>query len=241
MKQRLLQWMKKIDALTLRERAIMFVMAALGLAMGINFLLIDPQFKQQKALAQQIAQDRAKVAEMQSLIQLKLRTQTLDPDANNKAHLQKLQQDYRKTQGDLDAMRKGLVPPDKMNALLEDILKRNGKLRLVALKTLPVGTLGEGEAGTTSSAAASSAASAVTGVTPAAIKPATIENAIFRHSVEITVEGAYLDMIAYLTALENLPRQVFWSKANLNVDAYPKATLTLTLFTLSLDEKWLNL
>ena len=33
----------------------------------------------------------------------------------------------------------------------------------------------------------------------------------------------------------------FVGNAELTVDAYPKATLTLTLFTLSLDKKWLNL
>jgi MSHA biogenesis protein MshJ len=45
----------------------------------------------------------------------------------------------------------------------------------------------------------------------------------------------------YLEQLEAMPWQLLWANAKLNVDEYPKSTLTLRLFTLSLDKKWLNL
>jgi MSHA biogenesis protein MshJ len=66
-------------------------------------------------------------------------------------------------------------------------------------------------------------------------------NTVYRHDVEIVVQGGYLDIMKYLAQLEAMPWHLFWSKAKLSVDEYPKTTLTLTLFTLSLDKKWLNL
>jgi MSHA biogenesis protein MshJ len=55
------------------------------------------------------------------------------------------------------------------------------------------------------------------------------------------VRGSYLDMVDYMTALESLPTQLFWGKAQLEVEDYPSVRLTLTLYTLSLDEKWMKL
>ncbi len=64
---------------------------------------------------------------------------------------------------------------------------------------------------------------------------------LFRHGVEITLTGSYLDMIAYMEALEALPTQLFWGKAEFEVENYPNARLTLTLYTLSMDKKWMTL
>ncbi len=38
-----------------------------------------------------------------------------------------------------------------------------------------------------------------------------------------------------------MPTQLFWGKAKLEVEEYPNARLTLTLYTLSLDQKWMTL
>ncbi|MFS2021662.1 hypothetical protein ACEN88_34490, partial [Massilia sp. CT11-108] len=64
---------------------------------------------------------------------------------------------------------------------------------------------------------------------------------LYRHGVELTVRGSYLDMVDYMQALETLPTQLFWGKAQLDAEAYPNVRLTLTLYTLSLDPKWMKL
>jgi MSHA biogenesis protein MshJ len=64
---------------------------------------------------------------------------------------------------------------------------------------------------------------------------------IYRHGVEMTVEGNYLDMVAYMTMLEAMPTQLFWGQASLDARDYPKARLRLVLFTLSLDQRWMKL
>jgi MSHA biogenesis protein MshJ len=132
-------------------------------------------------------------------------------------------------------MQKGLVPPERIAPLLESILRANGRLKLVSLKTLPVTTLND--------AAAQPAAPTATAVPAGAATPPVVKSPdlLYRHGVELTVRGSYLDMVDYMHALETLPTQLFWGKAQLDAEAYPNVRLTLTLYTLSLDSKWMKL
>ncbi|MGZ3237428.1 MAG: MSHA biogenesis protein MshJ, partial [Burkholderiaceae bacterium] len=156
-------------------------------------------------------------------------------DAADRARLNNLKQQYLATQNGLLDMQKGLIAPDKMAGVLEDILRRHGRLQLMSLKTLPVTSLNDAAVGDEKIGAAASGA----------IKDKAIlvsdEGTIYKHGVEITVQGGYLDMLNYMNELESMPWQVFWGKAKLNAEEYQQATLVLTLYTLSLDKKWLKL
>ena len=125
-----------------------------------------------------------------------------------------------------------------MTSLLEDILKRNGALRLISLNTLPVSTLNNPNL-TPTDEKISLEKPSVTGAQ--AVRGIENGSGIYKHGVEIVIQGRYLDMMHYMSALEAMPWQLFWGKATMQIDTYPDATLSLTLFTLSLDEKWLNL
>jgi MSHA biogenesis protein MshJ len=58
--------------------------------------------------------------------------------------------------------------------------------------------------------------------------------------VEITVAGSYADLTLYLDALEKLSWQMYWGKAEMRVEEYPRVTLTITLYTLSMEKTWLS-
>jgi len=62
---------------------------------------------------------------------------------------------------------------------------------------------------------------------------------VFRHGVELTLKGTYLELFEYLSALENLPTQLYWGKAELEVVNHPSARLKLVVYTVSLDSAWL--
>ena len=83
---------------------------------------------------------------------------------------------------------------------------------------------------------------------PAARKSAEPERAdasdqvrgIYRHGIEIRVQGSYLELLQYLVELEKLPMQVFWSDVTIETKDYPVSELKLTLFTVSFDKVWLT-
>jgi len=225
----------RIDAMTLRERVMIFAAIAAVFLTVVWQGVINPQFNKQKLLSEGLKQDQEKMTLTQAQMQEKVKLQTVDPDGFNREKLKKLQDQSAQMQRALQDMQKGLVAPERMSQLLEIILKRNGKLRLVSLKTLPVASLNDMVADATD--AAKTAAAPV----PAKSETPGITGAIYKHGVEITLQGSYLDMTNYMKELEAMPWQIFWGKAKLDATEYTKTTLTLTLFTLSLDKKWLNI
>ena len=230
----------KIDAMTLRERTMAFGIAALVLITLINTVMLDPLLTQQKQYSQQVRLDQQQIAAIQAEIQLRVASHDLDPDAPSRARLQALKQQSAKLHDDLMGMQKGLVSPDKMASLLEDLLRKNGRLHLTSLKTLPVSLLNETSEQETPVASGKKPAVAASAQKDKQDGGQPVDT-IYRHGVEIVVQGSYPDMMNYLAELESMPWQLFWAKAKLNVDAYPKSSLTLTLFTLSLDKKWLHI
>jgi len=123
------------------------------------------------------------------------------------------------------------VPPDRMASMLEDILKRNRRLQLVKMTTIPAVEL----LGRESAQAQAQPQSAEAGM-----KDAGSQN-IFKHGVELTLRGSYFDMLDYLAQIEALPWQMYWGQLKLDARDYSRPELKLTLYTLSLDKTWLTI
>ena len=236
MKHNLQPFILKIDAMSLRERIMIFVGAALTLILLFNSLLFNPQFDRQKLMSLQIQTNQSKIAVLQTAIQERVRSRAFDPDVINSDRLKSLQKQSQQLHSKLLGLNSVLVKPENMTSLLEDILKRNGALRLISLNTLPVSTLNNPNP---NEEKISSEKPPITGAKTVPV--ISIGSGIYKHGVEIVIQGKYLDMMHYMSALEAMPWQLFWGKATMQIDTYPDATLSLTLFTLSLDEKWLNL
>ena len=249
MKQQLQQqWLKlstKLDAMTLRERAMIFVAATAAILFLIYTMAVEPMLARQKLLLAQIKQQQNQIAGIDMEITAKAQGFNLDPDAQERARLQAARDEIDRISAGLLAVQKGLVAPERIAPLLENLLGGHGKLRLMAMKTLPVTGMNESFAASAPSVAGGAspvAAPAQPNQPPqpaaAAQKPREL---LYRHGVEIVLQGSYLDMISYMAALEALPVQLFWGKASLDAQQYPNSRLTLTLYTLSLDQKWMKL
>jgi MSHA biogenesis protein MshJ len=104
-----------------------------------------------------------------------------------------------------------LVSPADMLPLLEQLLARHSGLQLRRLQSLGRTTLDQG--------------------TPT----------LYRHGVELTVEGRYTDLLAYLKTLEASPQRLLWGSLQLQVRQHPQVLLTLRLHTLSTDAHWVEL
>lgn len=235
MKARLLQLLARVDALSLRERGMVFAAAVAVIAFGAHALVLAPMFAEQAALRTRIAQQFEAANATDNEIAAKVQAFQVDPDAPARARLNGIQQELGQLGQQLLAIEHGLVPPERIAPLLESILRANGKLKLVSMRTLPVEPL-SGPPGSDAVATPTPTSPADTAI---AATPAT--PLLYRHGVEVTVRGNYLDMVDYMSALETLPTRMFWGRAQLDVEEYPAARLTLTLHTLSLDRQWMKL
>jgi MSHA biogenesis protein MshJ len=224
----------RIDRATLRQRIGLFLAGATVVLYVLYMLAFDPLLREQARLRAQVAQQRVAVAGVDAQITTLVDAFARDPDTASRQRLATARAETRRLGDSLASMQKGLVAPEQMAPLLQTILRANGRLQLVALATLPVTAVGGPPPPAVPPAAAAAAAAA------AAPAPA-VTGLLYRHGVQVTVRGSYADMIDYMAALERLPTQLFWGQAQLVVEDYPRAQVTLTLYTLSLDRKWMKL
>ncbi|KGF82005.1 hypothetical protein IA69_08695 [Massilia sp. JS1662] len=248
MKRRWLQFTARVEALQPRERIMAFGAAVVVLVFLTNALVFSPLSRKEAALRSTLQQQTITIGGIAADIEGKARAYGNDPNEALRKRLGEVRAETARTSDELRTMQKGLVPPERIAPLLESILRANGRLKLVSLKTLPVTTLTDGSTPTPASNAPTPASNAPAAPAPATGAPAApppvvakSPDLLYRHGVELTVRGSYLDMVAYMQALETLPTQLFWGKAQLEADEYPDVRLTLTLYTLSLDPKWMKL
>lgn len=233
LKQRLAALSARVDALSLRERALVFAAAVAVVGFAGQQLVLARIYRQQDAVQEQIDQQRNNMAGIDAEIVAKVTAYQNDPDAASRTRLESVKRESAQLADSLLAMQHGLVPPERMAPLVDAILRANGRLQLVSMRTLPVETI---------SGRAATAAGATPAAAPApAADAARTPDMLYRHGVEVTVRGNYLDMVNYMSALEAMPTRLFWGKAQLDVEEYPASRLTLTLYTLSLDRNWMKL
>lgn len=230
------RYLEKMDGASLRERVLIFGAAALVLVALLNALLIEPQFAAQKRLSREVAQRQGEIKAIQEQLQKVALARQASPDQAMQRQLATLRQRVAETEARLAEEQRKFAPPEQVGALLDQMLSRNRRLQLVDMRTLPVASLAGGAPEADKPAPQKPAAEK-----PAAAKPAVpaATSQIYRHGVEITVSGSYLDLLAYLKDLEKLPSQLYWGKIDLSVSTHPQVTLKLSVYTLSLDLSWL--
>lgn len=221
----------KFDALQPRERAMVFAAGAVIIA-GLGFVLvIDGAMTRHKAALNNVATQRSSLEQLQSQNAELSRILAQDPNAEARKHVEQLQQQIGGYDSELHEVQQGLVPPSQMVKVLEDMLSRESRVRLVKLRTLPATALVDGAADGTKPAAKPDDAAGKPGLPK--------KNLVYKHGLELTVEGNYLDLAEYQARLEKLPWRMFFARTSINSVDYPRVLMTVTLYTLSLDEAWL--
>lgn len=236
----------KFEALNKRERWLVFGTLLFVVYAVLNALLLNPMLTRQKTLSTEISADQSQVQVLQQQIGVLNSQNVIDPDAQNKQRIVALQSNLQQLETQLSGMQTTLVNPDKMPELLRSLLKKNGKLKLIELKTLPTKGLLDTVADDTSASAPISISSVQDAKQTHINQSNKQDSPVFKHGVEITVEGRYLDLLEYVSELEKMPWHVLWSKAALNADQHttsllPSSQLKLTVYTLSLDKTWLSI
>jgi MSHA biogenesis protein MshJ len=207
------QYAERIDNASLRERLLLFLAMALVLVFVVNAALIKPLRDSQRRQSLDIAQNEGELRIIQSELQRMARARDGDPEVRDRERAAVLRAEIAALDGRISEEQRRFTTPQRMREVLEEMLRREKRLRLLDLKTLPVTDLAAtlGQAG----------------------------RRVFRHGVELTLAGSYLDLHAYLSALEGLSTQLYWGRAEMSVTEYPVSTLKLTVHTLSFDQAWL--
>ena len=212
----------KFDALKPRERVMVFA-AGLAVIGGLGFVLaIDGALTKHKIVAANAEKHRLDLGQLHKQNAELSRLLAQDPDVEGRKRIDDLRRQLGGYDAELRSVQQGLVPPNRMVKVLEDMLSRDAHVRLVNLRTLPVAALLEPAADRA-----------------AAKSPAPAKNLVYKHGIELTVEGNYLDLLEYQARLEKLPWRMFFARTSVNSVNFPRVLMTVTLYTLSLEEAWL--
>ncbi len=236
MGKRLAAWQQKFDALSLRERMLVAAAAFIVVFFVVDTLLLSAWSRQNAGLKVSLPEQRAEAARVAAQVK-ELQAQIADnPDTQAKARIDEIERKIAAIDAGLQSSAKQLVPPDRMATLLEDLLKRNRRLQLVKMTTLPPEELlGRAQPGDAAAVAGEQAGQQAT-----AAGQGDSQN-IYKHGVELTLRGSYFDMLDYLAQIESLPWQMYWGQLKLDARDYYRPELKLTLYTLSLDKVWLTI
>lgn len=206
----------RIGMMSLRERVFIFAASLVVSLALVQTLLIDAG-----QLGRQQAKDRVQVAE-EALVQIGEQRQQLEreagrnPDQAVRETLAAQEARLVALNAELDRLQRSLIPPERMNQVLKNVVQAQSGIRIVGFKTLDPQPVALPDA--------------ADGTPPG----------FYRHGFEVKVSGRYSDLVTYLERLEALPWRLNWIEASLDAAARPMLTLTLTVHTLSLEETWLR-
>jgi MSHA biogenesis protein MshJ len=203
----------RFDGLSLRERAMVSAAALVALLALVYTLMVEPELNKQRRAAAAMLQKHAEMRALDAQVQALLAARAQDPDRQRRERLAQLTAQLNQLEARILAEERRFTAPAQMRGVIENVLGRSRGVALVEMKTLPVTTLASKE---------------------------TSERRIYRHGLELTVSGSYLDLLAYVRDLEALPTQLYWGGLNVDAAQYPKVLMKLTVYTLSLDRAWLN-
>lgn len=217
-KQRYEALSARVDALSLRERGMLFVGVAAVLFMLWNLLLMAPLEERQRALLEQNATLRDTVASIDQQIVGVMKRHNDDPNQKEIAQLRSLDRQLEAAERQISHSISGLVAPEAMARLLEQVLASQEGLSFVSLENLGREALIDVES-------------------DSAQKDAP---GIYKHIMRLEVEGSYAQLLSYLRELETLDVQFRWDEVSITMLDYPRANIVITVHTLSMQEGWVS-
>lgn len=207
----------RIDSLSLRERGFVFVGLVALAYLAWDIFLLQPVSDQRKQVRDEIALVQERIVSSSRRLQELTASTASDPNLA----LQREQEQLEKTLVILNERLAGrtanVVEPAEMAVLLEKVLDRQKGLRLISMESLGATPVFEGDEGDTLSG-----------------------GGIFRHGLEMQLEGSYLEMLNYVRALEALESNFFWEALEIETIDYPRNRIRLRVYTLSLSEDWIG-
>lgn len=209
----------KWRGLSHREQWMVALVLGAAIYLLVDALVFTPQTRREKALqdSQQQLQSQLVVLAADMAAVDKTRVDNL---AKAQAEHALIKQQAAELEGLVQSV--SLDEP-KIKGLMAGMLgSKSSRVKVAAIKTLPVKPL----------AAAAKAPAA--GAAPASGPPKVLSaGSVYKHGLEIELRGSYLDLMAFLTSMEEANPRLLWSNATLTAGTYPENTLRVSVFLLS--------
>lgn len=218
----------RVAALSRREQFLVIFVACAVVYALFEFLVFEPQSVRKTIILATQQQTDSRLASLHSEVELISRRPPISQEAI--AFKQSELEQLKRQAATLDAIAANTTSEaPRIGELVKGVLQSQRRnVTLDSLKTLPVRTITAMPAAGSSQPSGQSVPKSST-----ASAPSMPQANLYRHGVELELRGSYLDLLAYLHALEASSKAVFWSDARLGKTGKPELTLKMTIFMLS--------
>ena len=213
------QYADLFDAQTLRERGLIAISVLAVVAFLWWIYYAEPMLQQVDQLkadnlriGTEVDNTRALVANIRQRIKTGVHQEKEVQLAQLITDLSRLEEQLRVTTIEL-------IDPEKMFTLMNQLIYRDSRLKLVSLQRREVKPA----------------------IPPANPEDPQEEPSIYRHVLEIEFAGKYLDILAYVQTLEGLDWKLLWDEIEIKTDEYPKIVVKLVISTLSTRKEWVGI
>jgi len=200
-----------------RERAVLLIATLALLGYGWQMLVQDNVARfigtEGGRLQQLNQQQQGLQAQYESLAAIS----EADPNALLRRTIDRLAAQNKRLDLEIEALSGKLVLPADMASVLSRVMAEQTGVRLIAMNNQPPESLFFRTGG-------------------AEDKPLVI----YKHGIELTLQGSYLDVLRYLAAIENIGVRFFWERVEYQVEQYPLGEVSIEVFTLSTQEQLLD-
>lgn len=208
----------RIDAMSLRERALLFLALMVILFMVWDSLLMAPLEARKEAQLTRLETVRDQINSANAQIQTVLDRRNSDPNAPLRSELARIDAQIGALDERIGRELTGLITPQQMARALEQMLIRQTRLKPVRVENL----------GSVPLVPAQGGGDDAQGV------------GVFRHRLLLEMEGSYTEAVDYLQKLQALPWSFYWDEVSIEMVQYPVARIRVVVSTLSLREGWLG-
>ncbi len=208
---------RAFDARLMNERRLMIVAVVCVLWLIMDTLWMTPAYEALNAANKrrqttESARDALKVLAGRHAAEIEAQQREA------KAELEQTRQRVAEGQVALKQVQAMLAPAREMRQLLEGLLAQHGQLRVKSMKTLAPREVNLGVGGGPNESVQ-----------------------LYRHGMDITVEGSFHDMLGWLSSTENLPHRLLWDSIKLVSDDEARLSLTVMVHTFSPDRESLEI
>ncbi|MEE4295972.1 MAG: hypothetical protein V2J20_05070 [Wenzhouxiangella sp.] len=205
---------ERINALSLRERALLGIAALAVVFMLWDLLFMSGLRERHDRVQNQIEQVQSQVQNLTETIQQTAIASADDPRADLERQRRALNEDIERLETRLADDLGEVSTPTETRAMLSSLLAESPGLSLISLENLPVQLLQAADA------------QPIPGV--------------FIHRIRVLVEGEHAVVRDYLERAANLTGGVYLESVDLQVDQWPVNRVELMFYSLALDDRWLG-
>jgi len=215
----------RFNAISEREQKLLFYAVPFVICFVLILGLIEPAIMQTIETRNEINTKKLGLVDVSNNVDIVKAQLSLDPDMETRNQISGVNEQIVILEKLFANELEQLVPPYAMPLVLEQLLAKAKKLRLMSMSSIPPSNIFNDDEND---------------INPQNIIENAIGPELFKHGLKIRFEGSFFDTRDFLISAEQMGWKLHWREILFEVNKYPQAQVDIELFTLSRSEAYIN-